>query len=142
MSHTKREAFIDAPVERIWELVSDVERHPLWWPRVVEVECEELGEGCTYRQVTQTPFGKDEMNLLIDAYDECRSLSIRCLNTGTFIRFGLTGAQSGTFVEGEMGMEPNGLANRAFDAIAGRRYFTSWMTETFAALERAAKTAV
>ena len=138
MSHTKREAFLDAPVERIWELVSDVERHPLWWPRVVEVECEELGEGCTYRQVTQTPFGKDEMNLLIDGYDECRSLSIRCLNTGTFIRFGLTGAQDGTFVEGEMGMEPNGLANRVFDAIAGRRYFTSWMTETFTALERAA----
>ena len=139
VSHTRQQAYIDAPVERIWALVSDVERHPQWWPRVVEVECEGLDEGCTYRQVTQTPFGKEEMSLLIDGLEDCRSLSIRCLNTGTFVRFGLTEAQNGTFVDGEMGMDPKGLVNRAFDAVAGRRYFSSWMTQTFAALERAAR---
>lgn len=138
MSHARKQAFIEAPVQRIWELVSDVERHPEWWPRVVEVESEGIEEGCTYREVTQTPFGREEMNLLVDGLDECRYLSIRCLNTGTFVRFGLTEAQDGTFVDGEMGMDPAGIGYRVFDAVAGRRFFSSWMTQTFAALERAA----
>ena len=139
MSHTRQEAFIDAPVQRIWELVSEVERHPEWWPRIVEVECEGLSEGCTYREVVKTPFGREHMNLRVEQLEDCKNLAIRCLNTGTFVRFELTEAQSGTFVAGEMGMDPMGVSYRVFDVVAGRRYFTSWMTQTFAALERAAR---
>lgn len=139
MSTTHKQGFIEAPVERIWDLVSDVERHPQWWPRVVEVECEGLAEeGCTYREVVQTPFGKEEMHMLIDGFDDCRNLSIRCLSTGTFVRFGLTEAQDGTFLDCEMGMDPKSFSNRAFDAIAGRRYFRSWLAQTFEALDHAA----
>ena len=138
MSLTRQQAFIAAPIDLVWQLVSDIRNHPRWWPRVVEVECEEIGEGCTYRQITQTPFGKDDMNLLIESMDG-RDLSIRCVNTGTFIRMRLAEAQDGTFVEGEMGMEPDGLAYRAFDVIAGRLYFRSWMSATFEALEREAR---
>ena len=137
MSLTRQQAFIAAPVDSVWGLVSDIRNHPRWWPRVVEIECEQLGEGCTYRQVTQTPFGKDEMNLEIESISD-RDLSIRCVNTGTVIRMRLAEAQDGTFVEGEMGMEPEGLANKVFDAVAGRIYFRSWMSATFEALEREA----
>ena len=35
-------------------------------------------------------------------------------------------------------MDPIGLGNRVFDAVAGRRYFTKWIAETVAGLERAA----
>src|SRR5688500_10878595 len=114
MSHTRAQAFIEAPVESVWDLVSDVNRHPEWWPRVVDVHCEGLEEGCTYREVVEVPFGRAEMELLVDGLDECRNLSIRCLNTGTFVRFALTGAREGTFVDGEMGMDPKGARNRAF----------------------------
>ena len=62
MSLCRQQGFIEAPVAVVWDLISDVERHPEWWPRVIEVQCDGLDEGCTYRQLTQTPIGKDEMH--------------------------------------------------------------------------------
>jgi hypothetical protein len=135
----RQQAFIEAPIPVVWELIADIHNHPEWWPRVVDVECEGLDEGCTYREVVQTPFGKDEMNLLIEDRNEPRSLHVRCLNTGTFVRFDLTSAQGGTFADGEMGMDPGGLSYRVFDRVMGRRYFSSWLEQTMEALEKAAK---
>lgn len=138
MSHCRQQTFIEAPVDTVWTLISDVERHPQWWPRVVEVECEGLEEGCTYREVVRTPVGQEQMKLLIEGRDELRNLRIRCLNTGTFIRFEITEARDGTFVDGEMGMDPQGTVNRVIDAVVGRRYFTSWLRATLDGLGRAA----
>ena len=139
MSDCRNQAYIEAPVEVVWELIADVARHPEWWPRVVEIECEELGEGCNYRQVTRTPFGNDEMDLQIESMQEPEEFLVRCVNTGTFVRFGLTSAQGGTFVDGRMGMEPNGLAYKVFDATAGRIYFRSWLAASLEAMAEAAK---
>jgi uncharacterized protein YndB with AHSA1/START domain len=138
MSHCHQQTFIEAPVETVWTLISDVERHPQWWPRVVEVECEGLEEGCTYREVVRSPVGKEDMTLLIEGRDELRNLRIRCLDTGTFVRFSITEARGGTFVDGEMGMDPQRLVDRVIDAVAGRRYFTSWLRATLDGLGRAA----
>ena len=143
MSDCRRQAHINAPIQIVWDLIADVERHPEWWPRVVETECDQLGEGCTYREVVNTPVGTDEMKLRIEGFDDCEEFRISCLNTGTFVRFSLTEAQGGTFVDGSMGMVPDGLAYRVFDAVAGRIYFRSWLAESLqslsvAAVERAA----
>ena len=135
MSDCRRQAHIDAPIEVVWDLVSDIERHPQWWPRVVEIECDQLGEGCSYRQVTRTPVGRDEMELNIDTMRDPEEFKIHCVNTGTFVRIGLTEAQGGTFVDARMGMEPHGLAYRVFDATAGRIYFRSWLAESLKALD-------
>jgi hypothetical protein len=139
MSDCRNQAFIEAPVRVVWDLIADVDRHPEWWPRVVEVECEELGEGCTYRQVTRTPFGTEDFNLEIESMNDPEEFRIQCLNTGTFVRFGLTEAQGGTFVDGRMGMEPNGLAMQVFDATAGRIYFRRWLAASLDAMAQAAE---
>ena len=139
MSYWRQQDYIDAPVERVWELLADVEHHPDWWPRVLEVKIADPVEGATYRQLTQTPRGEDEMQLLIESRDELRDLRLRCLTTGTFVRFKLTDAQGGTFVDGEMGMEPHGVKARIIDATAGRRYFSDWIEKTLTALEQAAQ---
>jgi uncharacterized protein YndB with AHSA1/START domain len=138
MSAARQQTFIDAPVRTVWDLVSDVERHPEWWPRVIEVECAGLEEGCTYRQVTKVPFGTDEMALHVESLEDCQNLAIRCLNTGSYVHFALTEAQSGTFLDAEIGMEPQGMRNKVFDAVAGKRYFTTWLRQTMEALDAAA----
>ena len=138
MSLARQEAFVDAPVDVVWELLSDVDRHAEWWPRVIEVHCDGLEEGCTYREVTETPFGRDEMELFVDRLEECRNLSIRCVNTHTFVRMQLADVRGGTFLEAEMGMEPEAIRMKLFDAVVGRRYFRSWLAQTVEALERVA----
>ena len=59
MSLCRQQAFIDAPPEVVWNLLSDIDRHAEWWPGFVEVECDRLETGCEYRQVVTDPFGKD-----------------------------------------------------------------------------------
>ena len=124
----------------MWELIGDPTRHPEWWPRVLEVHCEGLEEGCTYREVVKAPFGgEEEMNMRVERLEDCRNLSIRCLNTGSYVRFALAGARGGTFVDGEMGMEARDLGHRVFDAVAGQRYFRNWLQQTFEGLDRSAR---
>ncbi len=60
MSHCRQQLFIDAPIEAVWDLLRDVDRHGEWWAGMVEVECEGLEPGCTYRQVNTNPFGRPE----------------------------------------------------------------------------------
>ena len=112
MSDCRRQAHIDAPIEVVWDLIADVERHPEWWPRVVEIECEQLGEGCTYRQVTRTPFGNEDMELGIDSMREPEEFRIHCVNTGHLRALRAHRAQGGTFVDGRMGMDPTGSLQR------------------------------
>jgi hypothetical protein len=59
-------------------------------------------------------------------------------STGTYAHWTITGAQGGTFVDLEMGMDPKALSHRVFDAAIGRRYFKRWAEESIDALDRAA----
>jgi uncharacterized protein YndB with AHSA1/START domain len=138
MSLYRQQALIEAPVETIWELVGDVERHPEWWPHVIEVECEGLDEGCTYRMVSKSPVGTVENQMVVERLDGCRELLIRCLNTGTYCRWLLTEAQGGTFIDAEFGMDPQTVGTKVFDRLAGKRYFRRWLEHSLEALSRVA----
>jgi uncharacterized protein YndB with AHSA1/START domain len=133
MRSTRRQVMLDAPVERVWELIGDVNRHPEWWPRVEEVQYELLESGCTYRQVTKTPGKTIETTISIESLDDCHELRVRCLDTGTYARFLLAEAQDGTFVDAELGIEPQGPAR----LVAGI-YVRRWLEQTLDGLKRAA----
>ncbi len=140
MSEARQQAFIEAPVGVVWELLEDVDRHSEWWPRVLEVKCDDDFEpGCTYREVVQGPVGKDDMLLRVDQMEDCKELLIRCVNTGTFVHLLLTEAQEGTFVDARFGMEPAKLQHRVFDLVAGKRYFRSWLRQSVEAMQRVAR---
>jgi uncharacterized protein YndB with AHSA1/START domain len=139
MPSLTQQAQIDAPVETVWELVGDPNRHPEWWPTRVETECPDLEQGCTYRGVVKNPFGRsEEHEFVIDRLEDCREIAIRCPEVGVFTRFVLTEAQGGTFVEAEFGAEPTSVGTRVFGALLGKRYLRRWLAQSLEGLERAA----
>lgn len=116
-----------------------MERHPEWWPRVVGVHCEGLEEGCSYRQVLKSPMGVIETDVSIERLDDCRELTLRCMDTGTYAHWLLAEAQGGTFVDVEFGLDPKTARTRVFDLVAGKRYFRQWLQQSIEALRVAAQ---
>ena len=141
VSAYSQQTWIDAPIERVWELIRDVDRHPDWWPKVVEVKCDGLEEGCSYRQLTETPFGTQELDVVVDRLRELREMRIRCINTGTFVDLALTEARGGTFVDARFGVDPLTTKMRVFDLVAGKRFFRRWLEQSLDAMQRVAQEA-
>ena len=138
MSQYRQQAQLDVAIDDVWQLVGDVREHPKWWPRVVEVQCEGIEEGCNYRQVTKQPMlGDVETTMCIERLDDCRRILVRCLDTGTYARWLLTESRGGTFVDVEFGINPNDLPHRIFDIAAGKRYFRRWLEQSIDALRDA-----
>ena len=138
MSCYRQQAQLDAPASAVWELVGNVERHPEWWPRVIDVHCEGLEAGCSYRQVYKSPIGVIETDVSVERLEDCRELLLRCLETGTYTRWLITESQGGTFVDAEFGLDPRGTKTRVFDVVAGRRYFRHWLDQSIEGLRHAA----
>ncbi|HYH61986.1 MAG TPA: SRPBCC family protein [Solirubrobacterales bacterium] len=138
MSSHRQQAHLDVPLESAWELVATPTLYPAWWPRVIEVDGQEFEEGDEFVQVIRDPTGKTSSSFLIERRDEMREIRMSCRLTGAFAHWTLTAAQDGTFVELEMGMQPQRLRYRLFDAAIGRSYFRKWSDESLAALRDAA----
>jgi len=134
-----QQAFIDADPEKIWELVGDPNRHPDWWPGIVEVECADLREGCRYREVVKGFFRPQEHDIVIERLDTCQEVCISCQDTGVTTRFVLTGAQGGTFVEGHFSIEPQTVGTKVVTAVTGRRVMRSWLERSLENLKRVAE---
>jgi hypothetical protein len=139
-----QQTHIDAPVETVWGLVGDPNRHPDWWPEMLDVDCAGLHEGCRYRGVIKGIIGSDEHELLVERLEVerlpgCREVSIFCEGTGVSTRFMLTEAQGGTFVEGRFAVDPASMGMRVLSAVAGRRLLRSWLERSLANLKRAAE---
>jgi uncharacterized protein YndB with AHSA1/START domain len=137
MSEVRQQALIEAPPGVVWALITDVNRHPEWWPGVEEVQCDDLHQGCTYREVVKIPLGSAERQMQVTELDDCQRFRIDCVLTGAFVELGLTEAQGNTFVDAAVGIHPINLRYKAFDAIAGRRYFRQWLARSLEAMEQA-----
>ncbi len=135
MSSHQQQAFVEAPLHRVWDLVGDPRKHPEWWPRILEVDGARFDEGANYAQVTKTPFGKRATELRIDRLDDLREIEMTCQTTGTKAHWTLTEARGGTFVDVELGVIPTDVGGRVFDTLFGRRYFRRWAEESLVALK-------
>jgi hypothetical protein len=138
VSSHRQQAHLDVPLEAAWELVATPTLYPAWWPRVIEVDGEKFEEGDEYVQVTRDLTGELQTSFLIERRDELREIRMSCQLTGAFAHWTLTAAQDGTFVDLEMGMEPQRLRYRLMDATIGHRYFRKWSEESLDGLREAA----
>jgi hypothetical protein len=82
--------------------------------------------------------GVIETDVSIERLDDCRVLTLRCMDTGTYAHWLLADAQGGTFVDVEFGLDPKTARTRVFDLVAGRRYFRQWLQQSIEALRIAA----
>jgi uncharacterized protein YndB with AHSA1/START domain len=140
MSEVQEQAVLDAPVSTVWELVGDPRRYPEWFPRVFEIQGRRFEEGAEFIQVFRQPLtGRDEAHMLIDRLDELREIRMHCTISGMFVRWQLTEAQGGTFVNAGFGMDPLRRRDRVIDFTLGRRFFRRWLVEAVDGLRRAAQ---
>ena len=138
MSVCHNQALIHAPPSRVWELVGDPERHPEWWPRVIEVRGKRFDQGDNYAQVTREPAGKIETIMTVEHLEEMQQINLRCTKTGTYARWLLTEAQGNTFIDVEFGMDPIRVRDRILDKTIAKPYFRRWLDESLKGLERVA----
>jgi hypothetical protein len=139
VSVARGQAQLDVPVEALWALLGDPNRYPEWWPRIIDVKCDDVQPGCEYKHVSRGPVGTAEETILIEQLDDCREVRIRCLDTGTYMRWVLMPVQDGTFLDVTFGMEPARIQHRVFDRLAGRRFYRRWLEESLDALRGAAQ---
>jgi hypothetical protein len=135
----RHQAFVPAPIPRVWELVGHPDRHPEWWPELVEIQGDRFGRGCSYCQVTQDERGLSEMTLIVEHVDEFRELAVRCAENGLYMRWLLSDAQGGTLVDAEFGVDPT-KANAPppdFDANAAKTELERWLRTSLDGLARA-----
>jgi uncharacterized protein YndB with AHSA1/START domain len=145
MARTYRhQALIDAPVDDVWEIISDPRTHPEWWPEVVRIDApDHVDEGDEYVHTAKLIPLIDALDSVwfVERFEELKEARFRCTMTGTYARFQLTPAQDDTYVEMEVGMDPTSLKWRVAQPLFGLQY-KRWVLEVLDALPAAIRSRV
>ena len=135
----RHQALIEAPLEEVWQVVSDPNTHPDWWPEIVEVDApEELHEGDSYARTAKTMPFVDAVDSIwvVERLAELKQAQFRCTLTGTWARFTLTPAQDETYVEMEAGIDPASWKWRIAEPFLALQY-KRWLIAVLDALPAA-----
>ena len=80
----RQQAFINAPLDTVWELASDPDRQTEWWPDTITFECidGEFEQGCHVRNVQKRPWPMSDLEttLEVDRMVPGKELTIRCMD--------------------------------------------------------------
>jgi carbon monoxide dehydrogenase subunit G len=131
-----RHALIEAPLDAVWDVISDPRLQPAWWPDVDDVRIEgEPTEGAEYTLVVHElgSLKQVDRSWVVERLDRLREAHFSCTESGSYTRFALTPAQEDTFIEVEIGMLPTNEHWRAREAAA-RPFFLRWLREVLDAL--------
>ena len=123
MPSARKQTLIEAPVEQVWAYVGDPRSYPEWAGNVLSVTGLATVEAeAEFQQVSKSPLGTSETTFRIEELDELRTIKLRCEQSGYYSRpWVLTEAQSQTFAEVEIGIEPTALQYRLLFGVMGKR---------------------
>jgi hypothetical protein len=135
----RHQAFMPASVPSVWELIGQPNRHSEWWPEVVEVQGTRFGRGCSYCQVSRTEDGVTKTTFLVERVEKFRELLVRCADSGLYMRWLLTEARDGTFVDAEFGIDPERATRNdpSFDHRTGKNELRRWLQSSLDGLAEA-----
>jgi uncharacterized protein YndB with AHSA1/START domain len=109
MSSWKQQALIEAPVAEVWDVLSDPARSPDWDEDLMAVTGAptKIEKGSTFDVTGRGPLGmKATTRFRVEQLDDMHELKLKCQMSGFYAHWLLTPAQTGTFTEVELGIEP------------------------------------
>ena len=141
MSSWRQQAVIEAPVEQVWAYIGNPRRYPEWAGNVVSVTgLATVEPDAEFQQVSQTPLGKAETTFKIEQLDDLHTIKLRCQQSGYYSRWVLTEAQSCTFAEVEIGIEPTAVQYRLLFGAMGKRYLRRLVEQAIDGLRQGSNT--
>jgi uncharacterized protein YndB with AHSA1/START domain len=141
MASWKQQALIEAPVEEVWELLSDPKRGPDWSADVIAVTGApaKIEKGSTFELTGRGPLGmKATTTFKVAELEDMREIRMQCQKFGFYSHWLLTPARGGTFTELELGIDPQpGIETRAVGALHTKGYLRRTVDQTLDGLRRA-----
>jgi hypothetical protein len=139
VSSCRRQGLIEAPLDVVWNLVADPARYPEWAGDVLDVTgVAVVEEGATFQQQGRTPMGTQTTTFVVEELDDMHEIRLRCMQSGYYSHWVLTEARGETFAEVEIGMDPEHVGYRAFDAVLGRRWYRRLVDDSLTHLAQVA----
>jgi hypothetical protein len=104
------------------------------------VQGKRFGRGCSYCQVARAEDGVTETTFLVERVEKFRELLVRCSDTGLYMRWLLTDARDGTFVDAEFGIDPEKAKQNDpdFDHVTSKNELRRWLQSSLDGLADAA----
>ncbi|HSD23790.1 MAG TPA: SRPBCC family protein [Solirubrobacterales bacterium] len=143
MASWKQQALIEAPVAEVWGILSDPARGPDWDEDLMAVTGAptKIEKGSTFDLTARGPLGlKATTTFRVEQLEDMHELKVKCQHSGFYAHWMLTPAQSGTFTEVELGIEPlaaPSIGGRAAAALHTKSYLRREVDKLLDGLRRA-----
>ncbi len=140
MATWRQQAMLNAPVERIWELLEDPRRFPDWNSEMLDVTGvpTQIEKDSTFDIKSRGPMGmKATTTFKVVEMDELHEIRLQCQTSGFYSHWLLTEAAGGTFAEVEFGIDPlPGVTPRVAGAMHTKRYLRRLVEDALDGLRR------
>lgn len=143
MAQWQQQALVEAPVERVWAILTDPARYPEWAGDSIETTGypTKVEKGSTFEQTSPAPFGrKDTTTFKVTELDDLHEIKLQCQLSGYYSHWRLTEAQGQTFADVEIGVEPIGVPGQVARVMFPKRVLRKVTADSLDGLKRATET--
>lgn len=140
MARWQQQALVEAPVERVWAVLSNPARYPEWAGDSLETTGypTEIEKGSTFEQISPGAFGRPQKTTFeVTELHDLHEIKLRCQASGYYSHWRLTEAQGQTFADVEIGVEPIGIPGQVARLVFTKRSLREVVDDSLDGLRRA-----